>query len=184
MISFGSESIWTSWQDQTTHALISARPRRIVIESSFRKWETSLRLQTMSTRTRLLERNSTRSRKYCKFPITTVRFIFPHFFELWCWNFNQTGNVGILEGRVISPPGRSTAGVLSINLKNSHPTDSTSLSSNKLPLIDNAVVKLETPMASSKDYKIEQVKVTMLVKDEKSNSLQEINGDWKPEIDN
>ena len=44
-------------------------------------------------------------------------------------------------------------------------------------LVNNAVVKLESPR---KDLKIEQVKVSMLVKDEKSNNLQEINGDWKP----
>ncbi len=44
--------------------------------------------------------------------------------------------------------------------------------------LDNAIVKLETPR---KDLKIEQVKVSMLVKDEKSNNVQEINGDWKPE---
>lgn len=79
-----------------------------------------------------------------------------------------------------SPGGvAATTGVLSINLKNPHPEQS-----NKLPFIENAVVKLETPMASSKDFKIEQVKVTMLVKDEKSNNLQEINGDWTPNDEN
>jgi hypothetical protein len=67
-------------------------------------------------------------------------------------------------GRPSSPPS-----VLNINLKNN----------SSMPL-ENAVIKLETPMANSKDYKIEQVKVTMVVKDEKSNSLQEINGDWTP----
>lgn len=47
----------------------------------------------------------------------------------------------------------------------------------KLLPIENAVVKVETPRGAN-DYKIEKVKVTMLVKDEKSKSLQEINGDW------
>lgn len=51
----------------------------------------------------------------------------------------------------------------------------------KLLPLENAVIKLETPLNSSRDYKIEQVKVSMLVKDEKSKSLQEINGDWKNE---
>jgi hypothetical protein len=45
-------------------------------------------------------------------------------------------------------------------------------------LLDSAIVKLESPR---KDLKIEQVKVSMLVKDETSNSIQEINGDWKPD---
>lgn len=42
------------------------------------------------------------------------------------------------------------------------------------------MIKLETPMGNTDDYKIEKVKVTMLVKDEKSNEVQEINGDWSP----
>jgi hypothetical protein len=75
-------------------------------------------------------------------------------------------------GRVSSPPAPApqASNVFSINMRNPQ----------QLPL-ENAVIKLETPMSNSKDYKIEQVKVTMLVKDEKSNSLQEINGDWTPE---
>lgn len=81
-------------------------------------------------------------------------------------------------GRLTSPV--ATTSVM-INLKNASGQDQSSTTTSKLPFIDNAVVKLETPMASSRDFKIEQVKVTMLVKDEKSNSLQEINGDWKPE---
>lgn len=52
------------------------------------------------------------------------------------------------------------------------------LTKNILSKLDNAIVKLETP-SSSKDFKIEQVKVTMMVKDQESNSLQEIAGDWK-----
>ncbi|CAF1055374.1 unnamed protein product [Brachionus calyciflorus] len=44
-------------------------------------------------------------------------------------------------------------------------------------VLENAVIKLETPRPS--DVKVEKVKVTMLVKDEKSNSLQEISGDWQ-----
>jgi hypothetical protein len=48
-----------------------------------------------------------------------------------------------------------------------------------LPL-ENATLKLETPRNTSKDYKIEHVKVSMLVKDENSNETQEINGDWEP----
>ena len=48
-----------------------------------------------------------------------------------------------------------------------------------LPL-ENATLKLETPRNASKDYKIEHVKVSMLVKDENSNETQEINGDWEP----
>ena len=48
-----------------------------------------------------------------------------------------------------------------------------------LPL-ESATLKLETPRNASKDYKIEQVKVSMLVKDENSNEVQEISGDWEP----
>jgi len=48
-----------------------------------------------------------------------------------------------------------------------------------LPL-ESATLKLETPRNSSKDYKIEQVKVSMLVKDENSNETQEISGNWEP----
>ncbi|RNA32497.1 TBATA isoform X1, partial [Brachionus plicatilis] len=43
--------------------------------------------------------------------------------------------------------------------------------------LENAVIKLETPR--SNDVKVEKVKVTMLVKDENSNSLQEVTGDWQ-----
>lgn len=43
--------------------------------------------------------------------------------------------------------------------------------------LENAVIKLETPRSS--DVKVEKVKVTMLVKDENSNSLQEVTGDWE-----
>ena len=39
-------------------------------------------------------------------------------------------------------------------------------------------MKLESPF---KDYKIEKVKLTMLVKDEASNNVEEMNGDWNPE---
>lgn len=87
-----------------------------------------------------------------------------------------------IEGRLITPPVVQT-GVLSINMKQpqQHGEQKQQNGSGKLPLLENAVVKLETPMASSRDYKIEQVKVTMLVKDEKSNSLQEINGNWTPD---
>lgn len=71
-------------------------------------------------------------------------------------------------------------GILSINLKNDEQQPK-----KLLPLIENTVVKLETPMiGNSKDYKIEQVKVTMLVKDENTNSFQEINGDWRPDQEN
>jgi hypothetical protein len=48
-----------------------------------------------------------------------------------------------------------------------------------LPL-ENATLKLETPRNTSKDYKIEQVKVSMLVKDENSNETEEISGNWEP----
>ena len=48
-----------------------------------------------------------------------------------------------------------------------------------LPL-ENATFKLETPVNNSKDYKIEQVKVSLLVKDENSNETQELNGNWEP----
>lgn len=87
-----------------------------------------------------------------------------------------------IEGRLITPPVVQT-GVLSINMKQPQQQGEQKHQNGggKLPLLENAVVKLETPMASSRDYKIEQVKVTMLVKDEKSNSLQEINGKWTPD---
>lgn len=49
-----------------------------------------------------------------------------------------------------------------------------------LKLDESATLKLETPRNASKDYKIEQVKVSMLVKDENSNEVQEITGDWEP----
>ena len=39
-------------------------------------------------------------------------------------------------------------------------------------------IKVDSP---TKDYKIEELKVTMLVKDEKSNKLQKIENNWKPE---
>jgi len=46
--------------------------------------------------------------------------------------------------------------------------------------IENAMLKLETPSdLNTNDYKVEQVKLTMLVKNEKSKSYSEINGDWK-----
>ena len=64
----------------------------------------------------------------------------------------------------------SPTAVFSINMQpQSH-------SNHSLP-IENAVVKLETPLGNPNDYKIEQVKVTMLVKDEKSNDLKEIAGE-------
>jgi hypothetical protein len=49
-----------------------------------------------------------------------------------------------------------------------------------LKLDENATFKLETPVNNSKDYKIEQVKVSLLVKDENSNETQELNGNWEP----
>ena len=51
---------------------------------------------------------------------------------------------------------------------------------NKILPLENATLKLETPRNNSKDYKIEQVKVSLLVKDENSNETQEINGNWEP----
>jgi hypothetical protein len=47
--------------------------------------------------------------------------------------------------------------------------------------LDNAVIKLETPRPLGNDFKIEQVKVTFLVKDENSNNLQEVVADWAPQ---
>lgn len=49
--------------------------------------------------------------------------------------------------------------------------------SDRQSAIENAVIKLETPR--SNDVKVEKVKVTMLVKDENSNNLQEVSGDWE-----
>ena len=43
---------------------------------------------------------------------------------------------------------------------------------------ENSTIKVESP---TKDYKIEELKVTMLVKDEKSNKIQKIENNWKPE---
>jgi hypothetical protein len=48
---------------------------------------------------------------------------------------------------------------------------------NKPSPLDNTVIKLETPRG---DLKIEQVKVTFLVKDNDSDVVQEIVGDWAP----
>lgn len=48
----------------------------------------------------------------------------------------------------------------------------------KNALLENAVVKVETPKPS-KEFKIEKVKVIMFLKDQESNSVQEIAGDWK-----
>jgi hypothetical protein len=48
----------------------------------------------------------------------------------------------------------------------------------KSELNTNALIKLEAP---SKDHRIEEVNVTMVVKDEKSNVSQKYGGNWKPE---
>lgn len=42
----------------------------------------------------------------------------------------------------------------------------------------NALIKLGAP---SRDHKIEEVNVTMVVKDEKSNVTQKYGGNWKPD---
>ena len=61
----------------------------------------------------------------------------------------------------------SPSHVLSINMHSKKPMSYTP--------IDN--VKIETPaLVNTNDYKIEQVKVSMIVKDEKNNDLQEISG--------
>jgi hypothetical protein len=49
--------------------------------------------------------------------------------------------------------------------------------SNKPSPLDHAVIKLETPRS---DLKIEQVKVTFLVKDNDSDVVQEVEGNWAP----
>ncbi len=42
---------------------------------------------------------------------------------------------------------------------------------------NDAVIKIEAPV---KDMKIEEVKLTMFVKDDKTNTIQSIQGNWKP----
>ncbi len=45
--------------------------------------------------------------------------------------------------------------------------------------LEKAIVKIETPKPGN-DFSIEQVTVTMLVKDQHTNKIQEIAGDWTP----
>jgi hypothetical protein len=49
--------------------------------------------------------------------------------------------------------------------------------SNKLSPLDHTVIKFETPRS---DLKIEQVKVTFLVKDNDSDVVEEVVGNWVP----
>ena len=78
-------------------------------------------------------------------------------------NWKNLVHLITVDGRV------SPSHVLSINMHSKKPMSYTP--------IDNTVVKIETPaLVNTNDYKIEQVKVSMLVKDEKNNDLQEISG--------
>jgi hypothetical protein len=43
---------------------------------------------------------------------------------------------------------------------------------------ETSMIKIDS---APKDFKIEELNVTMLVKDEKSKKFQTINGNWKPE---